>query len=177
MATAALIPLGEYLSTVYRPDRDFIDGELRERNLGEQQHAQLQTILAAFFYRNRKLWSTRALTEQRVQTSATHYRIADVCILRSSDPLDGIVRIPPLLCIEILSRGDSLSELQERVDDYQGMGVEHIWALDPWRRKGYLASTDGFRRPPGDAFSIAGTAISMSLPEIFAEFDDALSQS
>ncbi len=34
MATAVHIPLSEYLQTTYRPDRDYIDGELKERNPG-----------------------------------------------------------------------------------------------------------------------------------------------
>jgi hypothetical protein len=29
------VPLSEYLNTSYRPDRDYLDGELMERNVGE----------------------------------------------------------------------------------------------------------------------------------------------
>lgn len=174
MGTTTLISVDEYLGTVYRPDCDFIDGVVRERSLGEQQHAQLQMILGAIFYNNRERWSVRAVVEQRVQTSATHYRVADVCILRASDPVDGIVRVPPLVCIEILSRGDTLAELQSRVDDYQAMGVDHIWALDPWQRKGYVASKEGFLQPPTGTFAIPGTPISITLSDILAEFDHAL---
>lgn len=49
MATSTLIPVSEYLNTVYRPDCDYIDGELRERNVGERPHAQLQIILGRSF--------------------------------------------------------------------------------------------------------------------------------
>ena len=174
MLSTTMIGVEEYLRTTYRPDCDYIDGELRERNLGEQPHAYMQTILAAVFHEHRRAWGTRALTEQRVQTSATHYRISDLCVLRSVDPFDGIVRVAPLLCVEVLSRGDSLSEMQERVDDYQGMGVEHVWVVDPWRRVGYVASVKGFLRPAEDVFTIAGTKIRVSLAEVFAEFDEGL---
>src|ERR1700710_2554673 len=128
MASSTVIPLSEYLKTSYRPDRDYVDGELRERNMGEQPHARMQMILGRIFDVNRRTWGVRVLSEQRIQTSAEHCRIADICVLRSDDPRDPVVRLAPLLCIEILSRDDSLGELQERVDDYQGMGVEHIWA-------------------------------------------------
>jgi hypothetical protein len=37
MATSVHIPLGEYLKTTYRPDRDYVDGELQERNLGQRR--------------------------------------------------------------------------------------------------------------------------------------------
>ncbi|HEY0264213.1 MAG TPA: hypothetical protein VGC07_06800 [Granulicella sp.] len=49
MATATFIPVEEYLKATYRPDRDYIDGELQERNVGEQPHAHLQAILAGIF--------------------------------------------------------------------------------------------------------------------------------
>ena len=172
MASSTLIPVTEYLSTSYRPDRDYLDGELKERNMGEQPHAHLQGILSAIFHMHRYEWGVRALTEQRIQTSAGHYRIADVCILRSSDPRDPVVRFPPLLCIEILSKDDSLGELQERVNDYAGLGVKDIWAIDPWKRLGYAASTHGFERPGDGVLRIAGSAIEVSLAELFAELDE-----
>jgi Uma2 family endonuclease len=174
MASSTLIPVSEYLSATYRPDRDYIDGELRERNLGEQPHAHLQSIFSGIFREHRKEWFVRALTEQRVQISARRYRIADVCILRSSDPQDAIIRVAPLLCIEILSKGDSLSELQERVDDYQSMGIENIWAIDPWKRHGYIASTRGFEQPRDGILAIPDSPIRVSLAEAFAELDEIL---
>jgi hypothetical protein len=51
MATATLIPVQD---TTYRPDRDYIDGELKERNMGERPHAALQGIFAGIFRQNRK---------------------------------------------------------------------------------------------------------------------------
>ena len=81
-----MIPVTEYLSTTYCPDRDYLDGELKERNMGEQPHARLQMILGRIFAVRRRDWSIRVLAEQRIQTSAEHFRIADVCLLRSSDP-------------------------------------------------------------------------------------------
>lgn len=150
MATAALIPVSEYLATTYRPDRDFLDGVLKERNIGEQPHAHLQGILTRIFGTHRHDWHVRVLPEQRVQTSTDHFRIPDICVLRSSDPKDPIVRFAPLLCIEILSKDDSLSDLQERVNDYAGLGVAHIWVIDPWR--------DALGSPPPKAFSSPPTA-------------------
>ena len=34
MATSTHISIAEYLSTVYRPDREYIDGELIKKNMG-----------------------------------------------------------------------------------------------------------------------------------------------
>jgi len=59
MAAATLVSLSEYLITAYRPDRDYIDGELKERNVGEQPHGDLQMILGTIFRNNRLLWGVR----------------------------------------------------------------------------------------------------------------------
>ena len=75
MATSTSIPLSECLNTSYRPDCDYIDGEVKERTLGERPHALLQSILVALFNLNRRAWNIVAATELRVRVSATHVRI------------------------------------------------------------------------------------------------------
>ena len=90
----ALVPVEEYLRTSYHPDCEWVDGEVRERNMGEFSHAVVQKFLAMFFGNHEEEWNVLALTEQRVQTSALHYRIPDVCLLLGDAPPDEIVRGP-----------------------------------------------------------------------------------
>ena len=169
MASTALISVSEYLSTTYRPDRDFLEGELKERNVGEQPHANVQGLLYFIFQRSRDQWKVRPLPEQRVQLSPERFRIPDVTVLRSSDPWDPIVTFAPLICIEVLSKDDSLREMQLRVDDYTHLGVENIWIVDPWNRVAYYASTQGFRKTETDFLEVPGTDIRVSLTEVFHE--------
>ena len=42
MASRTLISVEEYLRTSYRPDCDYVDGEVLERNVGEKDHSSLQ---------------------------------------------------------------------------------------------------------------------------------------
>jgi hypothetical protein len=42
----SLVSIQEYLNTSYRPDRDYVDGVVLERNFGEYDHARLQTEIA-----------------------------------------------------------------------------------------------------------------------------------
>jgi hypothetical protein len=49
MATVIHIPLHEYLSTSYRPDCEYVDGEVRGRNVGKYEHARVQALLARWF--------------------------------------------------------------------------------------------------------------------------------
>jgi Uma2 family endonuclease len=70
------------------------------------------------------------LVEQRVQVSATRFRIPDVCLVLGK-PTDPIIRTPPFICIEVLSKADRLSSMRQRVEDYMRFGVSYVWILDP----------------------------------------------
>jgi len=117
MSSATLVSVQEYLAASFDPDRDYVDGEIQERNLGEQPHSLTLTNIASFLRQRRAKWGIRVLTEQRVQVSPTRFRIPDVCLLLASDPRDPIVRQPPFLCVEILSPEDRVSRLNERLSD------------------------------------------------------------
>jgi Uma2 family endonuclease len=82
MATSALIPVSECLSTSYEPDCDYVDGEIQERNLGEQDHSDLQTRIAVLLSASPNLASIRVNTELRVQVKSTRFRVPDVCVRR-----------------------------------------------------------------------------------------------
>jgi Uma2 family endonuclease len=143
MPTDELISVREYLNTSYRPDCDYVDGVVEERNLGERDHAKLQGAVFAFFYNRRKAWGIHVYPEQRVQVSATRFRIPDVCVVAGVEPPEPVFTKPPFICNEILSRDDRLTEMQRRVDDYLAMGVPYVWILDPATRKAWRSTTGG----------------------------------
>jgi Uma2 family endonuclease len=176
MASTTVIPVSEYLSSAYEPDCDYVEGELQERNVGERPHSGIQSILVAIFNANRRAWHVVAFTELRVQAGGRRYRVPDVCVLRRSDPVDAIVRKAPLVCIEVLSPEDRIHRMQEKIDDYVSMGVEHVWLIDPISRHAWVATADGSHTRVQEAFAVAGTPIRISLGEVFAELDDMLTQ-
>ena len=50
MAAHTQISLEEYLRTSFEgPDREFLDGEIVERNVGDYWHGKVQACLAALF--------------------------------------------------------------------------------------------------------------------------------
>ena len=173
LASTTLVPLAEYLSTSYRPDCDYLEGEVKERALGERPHSLVQAYFVSVFRVNGREWKIWVQPEQRVQVRPERYRVPDICVLKRDEPFENIVTRPPLLCIEILSPADSLRELQERVNDYAAMGVEHIWTVDPTGRRAYIASPAGFVQPQGRELILAGTPIRISLNDLFAELDEA----
>jgi Uma2 family endonuclease len=166
MASSTLISVTEYLRNSYRPDCDYVDGKIEERNVGEHDHAALQAALILWFGQHQQEWNIEVLPEQRIQISPARFRVPDVCLVSLDQPAERILTKPPLACIEILSPEDTLRRMQERIGDYQQFGVENIWILDPATQLGYDCRPSGWLN--ATEFKIANTPIHLSLPQIFS---------
>jgi Uma2 family endonuclease len=164
MATSAQVAIETYLKTSYHPDRDYVDGEIEERNLGEFDHAELQMAVGAWFFARRKEWNVHVLTEQRVRVSATRVRIPDICLISRDLPTEQVITHPPLVVIEILSPEDRARRYNDRLEDYRAMGVKNIWVLDPATQAGF-DWVAGWHRTA--RFEATGTAIYLDVREIF----------
>jgi Uma2 family endonuclease len=170
MAAAPHLPISvsEYLHTSYRPDCDYVDGVIEERNLGELEHASVADEILAWLRQHRYAWGIRSVSEIRIEVSPTRFRVADVAILSISAPIEQIIQTPPVAVIEILSPEDCFSRYTERLEDYRKMGIKHIWVIDPARRKGFDCST-------GNVIETAGFTtdpIHIDLTAIFAAIDE-----
>jgi len=97
MSAGTLISLEEYLRTSYSPDREFRDGVLVERNVGDNSHAELQSLLATYINRRRKQWHVLAYTELRIKVRGDWYPIPDVCVYSLPKPEERYPSQPPLL--------------------------------------------------------------------------------
>jgi Uma2 family endonuclease len=169
--TTSLISIEEYLRTSYHPDADYINGEIEERNLGEFQHARLQTLIAAFFTFKEKVWSTQTVVEQRIRVASNRVRIADVAVLRADAPREQVTLTPPLICIEILSPEDRLARAKLVLADYLAMGVQNIWLIDPIYRAAFTFDTNGLHDADPTHLTAANTPIHLDLTEAFAALD------
>jgi len=136
---ATLVSVDEYLHTSYSPDREYVDGVVVERNLGEKPHSKIQTMLAFLLMHVKGI---QPWVEQRVQVSPTRFRVPDVCVT-IGEPAENIFTAPPLICIEILSPEDRLARLQEKIDDYLNFGVRHVWVIDPATQRPYACDRAG----------------------------------
>lgn len=166
--SGTLISVEEYLASSYRPDCDYVDGHVLERNFGEFDHSRLQTALAIYFGTRQKEWGITVVVEQRVQVKPTRFRIPDVCIVLG-EPDGQIFRRPPFLCIEILSKDDRMSQMQERIDDYLAMGVLYVWVLDPVSRRAYVATPEsGLQEFKGQILRTENPAVDLPLDAVFA---------
>jgi Uma2 family endonuclease len=169
MATT-LVPLAEYLTTSYRPDREYIDGVVKERHLGEYDHARLQLVLGGWFLRREREWNIRVVVEQRVQVSPTRFRVPDVTVIDRAQPMEQILTHPPLLVIEVLSPEDTWVRMEDRIADYLHFGIANVWVLDPKSRHAWTITADG-RHEVTAALEVAGSPIRVPLDELFKELE------
>jgi Uma2 family endonuclease len=166
MGATTLVPVGEYLSHIYRPDQEYVDGQLVERNVGEYDHGRLQMMLAACLYAKERTWRIRVVTGCRVQVKKDRFRIPDVSVLRAGSSIEQIIETPPFLCIEVLSPEDRMAEMQGRIDDYLAMGVEHVWLIDPRTRRAWMTTSEGSREAK-DGILRAGDLVQVPLAGLF----------
>jgi hypothetical protein len=139
----------------------------------ERSHAALRAILATHFHVNRKNWNIVTLCRQRISVSADESRVCDLCILDADAPVEQVVHMPPMICVDIISN-EPLALIQHRVDIYERMGVKQIWLLDPNFRSAWKASGAGLFQIKNDEMGIPGTSIGFRLNTIFAEMDELL---
>lgn len=167
MRTGTLISVDEYLHTSYRPDCEYLDGILLERNLGEHDHSRLQTLLAIYLGSREKQWGIHVVVEQRVQVKASRFRVPDVCAVKSDSPIEQIFTRPPFLCVEILSKDDRMSEMQERINDYLAFGVPYVWLLDPRIKRAYVYTPGGMHEVRDGVLRTANPDLAVPLAELF----------
>ena len=169
--TTARLSLDEYLKAEYRPDCDFVDGELEERNVGERDHNRIQMLLGVWFYSHEREWNFEVIPEQRTRVSESRVRIPDVCLISRDISIEQVTVTPQLLCIEVLSPEDRLTRTTKRMDDFAAMGVPNLWIIDPGQRIGYVYTSPDKLQLVTDRLTIPGTPIYLDLPTLFAALD------
>ena len=100
-SASTLIPVEEYLRTDYSPDRDYVDGVILGRNVGEKDHNKLQKALLFYLGAREEELGIFVIHEQRLQVGATRYRVPDFCVVVGSEPDKQVFDEPPLVCVEI----------------------------------------------------------------------------
>ena len=168
MAARTLISVEEYLRTSYRPDCDYVDGEVLERNVGETDHSWLQTMVSAYLVARRAQWGITVLVEQRVQVTSTRFRVPDICVVQGPKPAEQVLTRPPFICIEVLAPEDRWPRIQQRIDDYLTMGVPYVWVLDPTSKTAYSATPkERTRQVTTGVLRTQNPSVDVPLGEIF----------
>jgi Uma2 family endonuclease len=168
----ATMTVDQYLSSMFHPDCDLVDGRIEERNVGEYEHSRVQGMLIRMFGVNEREWRVITAPECRLQVAAERFRIPDVMVLRRGTKFTRVIREAPLLCIEVLSPEDTWTRIRERLDDYLAMGVEHVWCFEPEAREVRRYTAEGFVKETEPVLTIPGTLVHIDPAEVFSILDE-----
>jgi len=170
MSVETLISVEEYLKTSYRQDREYRDGLVTERNVGDNAHSLLQIQLAIYLGKRRKQWQIRPYTELRIRARADWYPIPDVCIYPLPAPKERFPSTMPLLWVEILSEDDRMIEVWQKAADLVACGAPYVWIINPHTLESQLLTPSGGpNQVPGKTLQIPGTPIVIPLVDAMEE--------
>ena len=148
MSTRALVPVEEYLRMSFEgPDPEYLDGELVERNLGDDSHSSTQSNLDGILHPLKKKFRIHVRPEIHMRLTPTRIRVADLAIFREK-PADRIPSSPPYVVVEIVSPGDRYIEIHDRLEEYRHWGIKHIWLMDPTSQTFSVYDDAGLREVP-----------------------------
>jgi Uma2 family endonuclease len=149
MVTKTQIPVEEYLATSFEgSDREYLDGQIVERKVGDMAHSELQGRLIAILYGLPRRPALYPRPELRLQTGHRRYRVADIAVFKDPKPTERIPSAPPHIVIEIVSPDDRFTEIVEKLHEYHRWGVPHIWLVDPNSRKLSVYGSAGLAEVP-----------------------------
>jgi Uma2 family endonuclease len=169
-ATTAYVTVEEYLRSSFEPDAEYVEGQIEERAVGEDDHSAWQNALCAWFQQQAKQGQVRVRPELRVQVAPDCFLVPDVTLLDRNRPLERIATHPPVAVIEILSPGDTLKRVMRKCARYEQMGIRTILVLDPDGPK--YRYVEGRLQPlEARAFDIPGSQCRFDLDEIEKRID------
>ena len=88
-------------------------------------------------------------------------------LLREQFNLEEPPPLAPLLCIDVI-RGEPLSAVQKRCDNYIAEGVLVVWLLEPELKRAYtVTKTEGLREFKSETLQIADPPLELNLAKIF----------
>jgi hypothetical protein len=132
-----------------RPENDQrVLQHLMERNEGggagsegstlKPLHRRILSLLTSWLAENHGRWGIRGSRETSLRVGRKRIRVPDVVIYPNRLSLID----PPLVVVEILSRDDPHSDMEERARDYQTVGIKTIWVINLEAKAGHVWTGD-----------------------------------
>lgn len=128
MSVGTLVSVEQYLNTAYDPDVEYVDGVLVERNVGDWLHSLIQSNI--IFALRKKYPFLKVVPELRSQTTATRFRLPDISVLMTP-PQTRYLFEAAAIAVEILSEDDRMTQVVEKLTEYEAKGIRNIWLIDP----------------------------------------------
>jgi len=140
---------------------ELVKGELRKMSPAGGEHGaiifNLSILLGQYIKANNLGQGFGAETGFKLASNPDTVRAADIAFVRRERiPATGIPKnfwqIAPDLAVEVLSPGDTLEEVEEKVEDWLSAGTRAVWIVSPKRRSVtvYRSMTDVTRLSEAD---------------------------
>ena len=140
---------------------ELVKGELRKMSPAGGEHGaiifNLSILLGQYIKANNLGQGFGAETGFKLASNPDTVRAADIAFVRRERiPATGIPKnfwqIAPDLAVEVLSPGDTLEEVEEKVEDWLAAGTRAVWVVSPKRRSVtvYRSMTDVTRLSEAD---------------------------
>ncbi len=139
----------EYLHTTFDgADREYLDGEVVERNMGNKSHGRLLARISAALQALEATTGIYVVVEVRQKVTPTRYRIPDIAVF-AGEPEEEVPATPPFIAIEVLSPDDRFGYIIPKLEDFRRWGVRHTWIADPEDRKLFVYGEAGLHEVRG----------------------------
>ncbi len=134
-----------------------------ERNTRELPHALLQSRLLLLLSELGSSTRLQVVPEVRLQINRMRFRVADIAVWRSGSIGTQIPTVIPFLVVEILSPEDRMVCMQPKIQEYLGIGVDHVWLIDPYDRKALSDSKEDLVGKLADALKTVNPHLEIPL--------------
>ena len=91
-----MISIDEYLHTSYRPDCDYVDGEVHDRLWGEYTHGRAMGQTLVHLLTRYPGLRNRVLPSLRVRVNPTRVRVPDICVLAEDALHEQLPSVAPI---------------------------------------------------------------------------------
>lgn len=166
LPNSPVISVEEYLNTTYDPDLEFVDGVLVERNVGDWSDALIQSNV--LFALRRKYPHLKVVAELRSSVTGARFRLPDVCVVLHP-PSTRYLLDAAFLVVEVLSEGDEMSSVIEKLKEYAEKGVPNIWLIDPRPRLIWTCCPPSLAESQSETIATSDGAVELTRAEIFAD--------
>ena len=148
---------------------ELVDGKLVERNmscLSGIVAVYVSQVLSAYCREKGLGWVLDSEVGYRCFSwKPKQVRRADVSFIRvdryslAQVSQEGCVSIPPDLAVEVISPGDLVSELNQKLEEYLRAGVKLVWVVDPQQRIIWVHHPDGMSQRLHETDEISGEEV------------------
>lgn len=123
-----------------RKDFELVDGQLVERHMGNKANwvaSQMARLLGNYVEQHELGWVFTSEAGYRLDPRRPNLlRKPDVSYVRfgrlpNEEPADAYDNLAPDWAIEVLSPGDTVIELEEKLEEYLSAGVRLVWVVNP----------------------------------------------